>query len=126
MIGHSTVRQFLAGTRNVDATLERLLRKRRRRYLTYGVDPETGMVVSRLHGLDHSWEPCVAWPVYDFAGFGSDGDFTGPIPVNLEKMTRDVLAEGARVRWTRKIPTRIKNLHRVFWGFKPLAEGSSA
>jgi hypothetical protein len=26
------------------------------------------------------------------------------------------------VKWTRKIPAQIKNLHREFWGMKPLGK----
>ena len=42
----------------------------------------------------------------------------------LEKM--DVIevagASYNSVKWTRKIPTELKNIHRKFWGMKPLPE----
>jgi hypothetical protein len=27
-----------------------------------------------------------------------------------------------QLTWTRKIPTKVKNIHRAFWGFKLLPE----
>ena len=34
----------------------------------------------------------------------------------------DVAKEVGSLKWTRKIPVEIKNIHRKFWGFAPLKE----
>lgn len=96
------------------------------RIITYAVDEETGMVVSRVDSE-------LAVPVLDFAaiGMGGDGfevgDFRGPTRVNLERMDVYSIGTGWRyLRWTKKVPVELKNLHRAFWGFKPLSVPSEA
>lgn len=81
------------------------------KYLTYAINREDGMVYSRC-GSEY------AVPVLQFADFGSDGNFTGPIPVKLEKV-QHLYGRGSLV-WTKKVPVRLKNRHRKFWGMKPL------
>lgn len=83
------------------------------RQILYGIDLDTGMVVSRV-GRE------LAWPVIVFNEIGKGGDFTGPIPVQLEKMDLNVLYN-AHVQWTKKIPLDLKNRHRQFWGMKPVS-----
>jgi hypothetical protein len=87
------------------------------RTIQYGVEQDTGLVYSRV-GSE------AAGPVLDFAAIGQGGDgyepgnYYGPNRVTIEKMPlRDVYPY---VTWTKKIPVQIKNLHREFWGFKPL------
>lgn len=95
------------------------------RTIQYGIESETGLVYSRVG------REC-AGPVLDFAAIGqggdgyAPGDFHGPTRCTLEKMPlRDVYPY---VRWTKghgargvpAIPVQLKNLHREFWGFKPL------
>lgn len=85
------------------------------RIITYAVD-EDGIVVSRV-GSD------VAIPVLDFEAIGQGGDFTGPMKYDLEKFPVTALAPNwGQLRWTKKIPVRLKNAHRTFWGFKPLKD----
>lgn len=100
--------------------------------IIYGIEPD-GTVISRVGGE-------VAFPVLDFAGIGmggdgfEPGDFRGPTRYNLEKSpVYPYFREGdvtySEVAWTKgfgnthgvpPIPLETRNLHRVFWGFKPL------
>ena len=86
------------------------------RSIHYRIDRDTGMVWSQVFG--EGW----AIPVYQFSDFGNDGDFTGEIPVKLEKF--DTFAVSCRLMdsliYTKKIPREIKNCHRKFWGMKEL------
>ena len=87
--------------------------------ILYSIDRDTGMVWSQMvnNGRTEGW--CI--PVYQFGDFGDDGDFTGPIPVKLEKFSHnDVTISRPSLIHTRKIPTELKNRHRGFWGMKPL------
>lgn len=89
------------------------------RVITYGVERDTGLVYSRVDS------EC-AGPVLDFEAIGQGGDgyepgdFRGPMNYKLEKMS--VYDVYPYCRWTKKIPVAVKNLHREFWGFKPLKE----
>ena len=84
----------------------------------YAINKEDGFVVSRVGNE-------VAWPVLHYDRIGRDGDFTGPTEYELEKMPVLSLAScWSQLKWTKKIPTRIKNLHRTFWGFKSLKEST--
>jgi hypothetical protein len=87
--------------------------------IQYGIERDTGLVYSQVGS------EC-AGPVLDFAAIGQGGDgyepgdFNGPTRYTLEKMPlRDVYPY---CRWTKKIPVKIKNRHREFWGFKPLKD----
>lgn len=86
--------------------------------IQYGIEKETGIVLSRV-GSE------VAYPVLDFEAIGkggdgyAEGDFRGPTRYELEKMSVYMI-DYPSIRWTRKIPATVKNVHRVFWGFKPL------
>ena len=89
---------------------------RNRRTIQYALDLDSGVVVSRV-GSE------IAWPVLDFVGIGQGGrgfepgDFNGPTRFNLERMpVRSVGREWETLRWTRKVPLKVKQLHRAFWG----------
>ncbi len=83
----------------------------RNRTIQYAIDKETGLVWSRVGDQ-------VAVPILDFKGMNaSDGYKTH---YYLEKMGVFVACIGTDLKWTRKIHIEIKNMHRKFWGFKPL------
>ncbi len=85
------------------------------RTIQYAVHSDDGLVISRV-GSE------VAWPVLDFEKIGQDGDYTKPFEYQLEKMPVITIGREWRLlKWTKKIPVRLKNRHRKFWGFKPLA-----
>ena len=87
--------------------------------ITYAINRRDGFVISRI-GSE------LAWPVYQFSEFGKDGDFTGEIPIALEQLSvYEAVTEWKDLLWTKKIPVEIKNLHRVFWGMKPLPAPNS-
>jgi hypothetical protein len=94
------------------------------RIITYGIEHDTGLVYSRVSNAP-SGQEC-AGPVLDFEAIGqggdgyAPGDFRGPTRYTLEKMS--VYDVYPYCRWTKKVPVEIKNLHRKFWGFKPLRE----
>ena len=88
------------------------------RYLTFAVDNTTGLVISRINPTPKD-NQCVAWPVLQYEEFGLNGDFTGDIPIALEKFGIEALFH-QDLTWTKKIPLEIKNTHRAFWGFDPL------
>ena len=87
--------------------------------ITFAIHTD-GFVVSRVNSE-------LAWPILDYAAIGQGGDgfkkgdFNGPIKYNLEKIS--VFSgsdEWSQLRWTKKIPIEIKNIHRKFWGMKEL------
>lgn len=93
------------------------------RIIRYGIEKDTGLVYSLV---EEPWGRVCAGPVLDFTAIGqggdgyAPGDFRGPMRYALEKCpVREVYPY---CQWTKKIPVRIKNLHREFWGFKPLRE----
>lgn len=80
------------------------------RIIQYAIDLDTGLVVSRV-GSE------LAWPILDYVGMNPQNNFV----TNYELGTIILLAAAwLRLRWTRKIPVEIKNIHRRFWGFKEL------
>lgn len=87
--------------------------------IMYGVD-DSGLVWSRVTDAPAMGAQCVAVPVLDYLAIGRDGDFSAPLTYNLERTGIEALI-GSCLRWTRKIPLHIKNVHRQFWGMKPLA-----
>jgi hypothetical protein len=84
--------------------------------ITYAIHPD-GYTVSRV-GSE------VAWPVLEYDKIGRGGDFTRPFSYKLKKSP--VLSALGRdwneLAWTKKLPVEIKNIHRAFWGLKPLSE----
>ncbi len=84
--------------------------------ITYAIDTDTGLVVSR-QGSDF------AWPILDYEGMTPENRFAANY--HLE-MIAVVLVPGRifdGLWWTRKIPVEVKNTHRAFWGMTPLKEG---
>ena len=81
--------------------------------ITYAIDQETGLIISRV-------ESELAWPILDYDNMLPENNYA--MNYHLEKM--DVLCVAGRawnlLKWTKKIPVEIKNLHRIFWGMKPL------
>jgi len=85
---------------------------RDRRIITYMIEPDMGLVYSRV-GSE------VAIPVLDFAGMTSENGYETNYP--LEKFNVFSVARHlGYVIHTRKIPIEVKNEHRKFWGMKPL------
>ena len=81
--------------------------------ITYAIDPDTGFVWSRIGSH-------VAIPVLDYGKMTPANNFTPTY--HLEKFdVFSTIPSINYVKWTRKIPTAIKNQHRRFWGFKPLS-----
>jgi len=83
------------------------------RNIKYGIDTDTGLVWSRMGSQ-------VAVPVLQYDQMTSQNNFQPTY--KLEKMNVIHTAAYNCVRWTRKIPTAIKNLHRTFWGLRPLGK----
>jgi len=84
------------------------------RHITYAVHGRDGLVISRV-GSE------LAWPILDYDAIGKDGDFTSPLQYKLKTIpVHEAIREWAMLKWTRKIPIEIKNLHRAYWGMKPL------
>jgi hypothetical protein len=82
--------------------------------ITYAISKDDGMVYSRIGNE-------IVYPVLQYQKIGQGGDFTQPFEYQLEKS--DVLSLAyywPRLKWTKKIPVDIKNLHRSFWGMKQL------
>lgn len=87
--------------------------------ICYAIDLDTDLVISRVWPSGH-----YLWPVLDYDEFGNDGDFSGEIPIRYEEFRSPMCEVGARLRWTKKIPVAIKNVHRKHWGMKPLKEAA--
>lgn len=81
--------------------------------ITYAIDVDTNLVISRV-------DDEVAWPILDYEGMLPENNYA--MNYNLEKISVSSLS--ARnwngLKWTKKIPVDVKNLHRRFWGFKEL------
>lgn len=85
--------------------------------ITYAIDQDTGLVISKLSGLPDK-ELDYAVPVLQYAEIGANGSFSDA-PCQLEKMSMfDII--NMHLEWTKKIPLEVKNLHRKFWGMTPL------
>ena len=82
------------------------------RTIQYMIDRDTDLVWSRV-GSE------VAIPVVQFDKMTPDNKYA--VPMELEKFNAfDVAGQLNIVMRTRKINVGIKNLHRKFWGMKPL------
>jgi hypothetical protein len=81
--------------------------------IRYGIDRETGFVWSRMGSM-------IALPVLQFDKMVPDNDFQTIYELDKFDVIQLVGSAYNAVKWTRKIPTQIKNLHREFWGMKPL------
>ena len=89
----------------------------RQRRIRYGIDQETGYTVS--HVGDE-----VAFHVVDYEQIDltTPGASERPVPAHLEKTELWCVAGMlGSIRWTRKLPAAVKNVHRKFWGLRPLA-----
>lgn len=75
--------------------------------ITFAVDPDTGLVISRRGSL-------VAWPIIDYDAMGPANNFAPSYYLECLGVF-DVAREIARFRWTRKLPQEVKALHRAFW-----------
>lgn len=84
--------------------------------IQYAIDRNTGLVFSKY--LEHGSIIGVAIPVLDFEHMKPENNFE--TIYNLEVFTIYEAYQGTDLVWTRKIPNSIKNLHREFWGMKPL------
>lgn len=80
------------------------------RIITYAVNQEDGLVVSRVGGE-------IAWPILQWDEMKPENNFQTSYA--LERIP--VLSVGSEYRalkWTKKIPLELKNRHRAFWGMK--------
>jgi hypothetical protein len=82
----------------------------RQRTIQYAVDG-AGLVISRV-------DDQIAAPLLDYEGMKPENGFE--MQYKLEEFPVFALTYMWGLVWTRKIPTEIKNLHRAFWGMKPL------
>jgi hypothetical protein len=81
------------------------------RIITYAVEEDSGIVYSRV-GSE------VAIPVLDYEGMTPANNFA--TRYELEAFSIYAIPRWGALKWTKKIPTALKNRHRAFWGFKPL------
>lgn len=83
--------------------------------ITYAIDQDTGLVVSRV-------ESELAWPILAYDNMLPENGYA--MNYYLEKMSVFAAAgtAWAMLKWTKKISIDIKNVHRAFWGMKLLAE----
>jgi hypothetical protein len=84
----------------------------RQKRIQYAIDLDTGMVWSQVGNE-------LAIPILDFAGMKPENNWE--MKYNLGKF-QSASISGAELVHTRKIPVKIKNAHRAFWGMKPLKE----
>lgn len=79
------------------------------RTIQYAIDTSTGLVVSRVGSV-------LGWPILEYDKMLLENNFE--TSYHLEKIRIiEVVSSMAVLNRTRKIPKRIKNLHRKFWGF---------
>jgi hypothetical protein len=80
--------------------------------IRYGIDRETGLVWSRVGSM-------IALPVLQYDKMLPENNFQTQYALEIVNVI-EVIGSMGLVKWTRKIPLRLKNLHRAFWGMKPL------
>ena len=88
----------------------------RRRTIKYGIDTESGYAVSQVGDE-------VAFSVvdYDQIDVSVPGWSEKPLPQHLEKTKLwQVAGRIGPIRWMKNVPLSMKNVHRQFWGLKPL------
>jgi len=90
--------------------------------ITYALDRDTGLFWSRVENHPTAGNQKIAVPILDYEAIGAGGDFTQPLTYNLERMGIEALIH-ARLKWTRKAPSVVKDMHRAFWGLPPLRPG---
>ena len=78
------------------------------RTIQYAIDSETGLTVSRV-GSD------LAYFVLDYENMLPENNFRPTY--YLDKMTVFGWHSWSALKWTRKLPKVLKNIHRKFWGF---------
>jgi len=83
----------------------------RMKTIQYAIDTEINMVFSRV-------DDRVYYPVLDFEAMTPANGFK--TVYNYEEMSVFALVGYSQCIWTRKIPNKTKNIHRKYWGFKPL------
>lgn len=81
------------------------------RTITYAIDTETKLTVSRV-GTE------LAYFVLDYDNMLPENNFSARY--HLDKMDVFHWHNWSVLKWTRKIPKDIKNLHRKYWGFSKL------
>lgn len=84
----------------------------RNRTIQYAVDAETGQIWSRV-------DDQLAVPVLDYRGMHPRDGSEMRYALYKIGIFEALVHEGC-LTWTRKIPLKIKNLHRKFWGMKEL------
>lgn len=82
-----------------------------RTIIQYMIEKETGVVYSRV-GSE------VAVPVLDWDNMKPENNFK--TNYNLEKFNVFDIGPFCQYIKTKKIPTKLKNVHRAFWGMKPI------
>lgn len=80
--------------------------------ITYAING-TGLVVSRV-GSE------IAWPILEYDKMLPENSWE--MDYHLEKMAVFSVAGYVwdALKWTKKIPKKLKNIHREFWGFSKL------
>lgn len=83
------------------------------RTIQYMIDPSVNNLVYSRVGSE------IAIPVLDFEGMNPNNGYK--MNYNLEKFNIfNLTYDFHNVICTRKIPLKIKNFHRKFWGMKPI------
>jgi hypothetical protein len=84
------------------------------RIITYAINQNDGLVVSRVGDE-------MAWPILQYEEMRPENNFQ--TSYKLEKIpVLSVGCEYRALRFTRKIPVKLKNKHREFWGFSLLKD----
>lgn len=79
------------------------------RIITYAINQEDGLVVSRVKDE-------IAWPILQWDAMTPENSFA--TSYQLERIpVSQIGSEYRALKWTKKIPTELKNRHREFWGF---------
>jgi hypothetical protein len=82
----------------------------KRKTIQYAVEAETGLIVSRVNSE-------VLIPILDYDKMSPENNFD--TIYHLEKCSiYDTI--GMDLKWTKKLPNEVKNVHRKEWGMKLL------
>ena len=82
------------------------------RTIQYAIDMTSGMVISQVGNK-------IYHPILDFDGMSPENNWQ--MDYYYEEMSVHAMYGSYHYyKWTRKIPNKIKNFHRKYWGFKLL------
>lgn len=80
------------------------------RTIQYAINMQTGLVISQVGNE-------VAWPILNYDGMAETNSYTKNYHLEILPLHHVTFFTWDILKWTKKIPKEIKNIHRKFWDF---------